>query len=212
MGRDFASGALFPALLGSLVNGISLSLLIFSAGPNSGGHINPLITISTFFSQLITFPRAVLYILCQTAGATIAGFLIRAALGRQEITSVVVLGCWIDSSAVTAGEALALETMTCLSLVFIAYGVGLDPRQKAIYGPILGPLLIGLALGLCTFVTSALNPGYTGASMNPARCFGLMAAQGRWNLHWVHWVGPIVAGALNGVLYWAIPPSKPQKI
>ena len=99
--------------------------------------------------------------------------------------------------------------MSCLSLIFIAYGVGLNPRQKAVYGPILGPLFIGLALGLGTFVTGALKPGYTGASMNPARCFGLMVAEGRWDLHWVHWVGPIVAGALNGVLYWA---GKSRKI
>jgi glycerol uptake facilitator-like aquaporin len=102
--------------------------------------------------------------------------------------------------------------MTCLSLIFLAYGIGLDPRQKAVFGPALGPLLIGLALGLCTFVTGVAKPGYTGASMNPARCFGLMAAEGRWDLHWVHWAGPIVAGALNGVLYWAIPPSKPRKM
>ena len=32
-----------------------------------------------------------------------------------------------------------------------------------------------------------------------------MAAEGRWDLHWVYWVGAIVAGALNGILYWAFP-------
>ncbi|KIM83626.1 hypothetical protein PILCRDRAFT_69116 [Piloderma croceum F 1598] len=205
---DFASGALFPALLGSFVNAISLSLLIFCTGPISGGHINPLITIATFFGQLTTFPRTVLYLFFQTAGATTAGFLMRISLGKSDGPEAVILGCSIDASVVTVGEAVIFETMTCLSLIFVAYGVGLDPRQKAIYGPTLGPLLIGLALGLCTFVTAALKPGYTGASMNPARCFGLMAAEGRWDLHWVHWVGPIVAGALNAVLYWVIPFSQ----
>ena len=174
--------------------------------------MNPLITISTFFGRLTTFPRAVLYVLFQTAGATVASFLIRAALGKSESPDIAILGCSIDPSVVTAGEALILETMSCLSLIFIAYGVGLDPRQKAVYGPALGPLFIGLALGLCTFVTAALKPGYTGASLNPARCFGLMAAEWRWDLHWVHWADPIIAGALHGVLYWAVPPSKPRKM
>jgi len=209
---DFASGALFPALLGSLVNAVSLSLLIFSAGPVSGGHMNPLISIGTFFGRLMTFPRTFLYVLCQIAGATIAGFLIRTALGRQSGPETVILGCSIDSSVVTAWEAVILETMSCLSLIFIAYGVGLDPQQKTIYGPSVGPLFIGLALGLCTFVTGALKPGYTGASLNPARCFGLMVAGGKWNLHWVHWVGPVAAGALHGVLYWMVPLSKPRKM
>jgi glycerol uptake facilitator-like aquaporin len=132
----------------------------------------------------------------------------RISLGTSDGRETVILGCSIDKSAVTAGQAVIFETMTCLSLIFVAYGVGLHPQQKAIYSPALGPLLIGLALGLCTFVTAALKPGYTGASMNPARCFGLMAAEGRWDLHWVHWVGPIVAGALNAAIYWVIPSNK----
>jgi len=132
----------------------------------------------------------------------------RISLGKSDGPEAVILGCSIDASVVTVYEAVIFETMTCLSLIFVAYGIGFDPPQKAIYGPTLGPLLIGLALGLCTFVTAALKPGYTGASMNPARCFGLMAAEGRWNLHWVHWVGPIVAGALNAILYWVIPSSQ----
>jgi glycerol uptake facilitator-like aquaporin len=170
--------------------------------------MNPLITMGTFFGKLATFPRTFLYILCQITGATVAGFVMRAAAGKLQ----VIPGCWIDTAIVTAGEALALETMTCITLIFFAYGIGLDPRQRVVFGPALGPLLIGLALGLCTFATGALKPGYTGASMNPARCFGLMAAEGRWNLHWVHWVGPIIATALNGVLYKVIPPSKRRKI
>ena len=174
--------------------------------------MNPLIIMGTFFGRLSTLPRTVLYVFAQTAGATVAGFLIRFALRKQAGPDVLILGCSIDPLVVTAGEAVILETMSCLALIFIAYGVGLDPQQRAVYGPSLGPLFIGLALGLCTFVTSALKPGYTGASMNPARCFGLMVAEGRWDLHWVHWVGPITAAALHGVVYWVIPPGKPRKM
>jgi glycerol uptake facilitator-like aquaporin len=193
-----------------LINTIALCLLIYATGPISGGHINPLITIGTFFSQLTTFPRVVLYVFFQTIGATIAGFLIRAALGRPDV--IILPGCSIDASIVTAGEAVVLETMSCLALIFIVYGAGIDPRRGAIYGPALGPPLIGLTLGLSTFVTGALKPGYTGASLHPARCFGLMAAMGKWDLHWVHWVGPIVAGALNAVLHWATSPGKQRKM
>lgn len=184
-------------------------LFIFAAGPISGGHMNPLITIATFFGRLATLPRTILYIIFQTIGSTVGAFFVRAALGN---TRSIIPGCYIDSSLVTAGEAFALEIVSCMTLVFLAFGIGLDPRQKLVYGPALAPMLIGLALGLCTFATGAVKPGYAGAAMNPARCFGLMAAEGRWTLHWVHWAGALSAGLVNGLFYWAIPPSKPRKL
>lgn len=36
----------------------------------------------------------------------------------------------------------ALETMTAFALLFIAFGVGLDPRQKGVFGPALSPILV----------------------------------------------------------------------
>lgn len=174
--------------------------------------MNPLITMGTFFGCLASFPCTVLYILFQVLGATIGAFFIRAALGQPGGANVVIPGCYIDTSVVTTGQAFILKTMTCLSLISLAFGMGLDPRQKSVHGPALGPILIGFALGLCTFVTGAAKDGYTGACMNPARCFGLMAVEGRWDLHWVHWLGALVATIVNGLFYWVIPPSKWQKI
>jgi hypothetical protein len=42
-------------------------------------------------------------------------------------------------------ERYALETMTSFALVFIAFGVGLDPRQKGVFGPALSPILVRLS-------------------------------------------------------------------
>lgn len=36
----------------------------------------------------------------------------------------------------------------------------------------MGPALVGVSLGLVTFATSGIIPGYAGAQMNPAKCFG----------------------------------------
>ena len=61
---------------------------------------------------------------------------------------------------------------------FIAFGVGLDPRQAQLFGPVLGPFLVGSTLGLVSFASAGLVPQYSGASMNPARCFAFAVARG----------------------------------
>lgn len=67
----------------SLLNAASLSLFIFAAGPASGGHLNPSITMATFFAGLSTLPRSVIYIVAQTVGAIVGGYWLRLGLGEQ---------------------------------------------------------------------------------------------------------------------------------
>lgn len=62
-------------------------------------------------------------------------------------------------------------------LLYLAFGVGLDPRQALLFGPRLGPLLVGISLGLVSFASSGIVPGYAGAQMNPARCFAFGIAK-----------------------------------
>lgn len=47
--------------------------------------------------------------------------------------------------------------------------------------------------------------------MNPARCLGLMSVAETFDYHYVHWTGAITAAAMNGVLYWLLPPYKLSK-
>ena len=97
---------------------------------------------------------------------------------------------------------------TCFNQLFLAFGLGLDPRNTSAFGPALAPLLIGITSALGIFCTSAVRPGFLGASQNPARCLGLMAASQNFTYHWVHWTGALGAAVLNGFLYWAVPPYK----
>lgn len=46
------------------------------------------------------------------------------------------------------------------------------------FGPRLGPLFVGCSLGLVSFANSGLVPGYSGASVNPARCLAFAIARG----------------------------------
>ena len=62
---------------------LSIGLLVYVTAPVSGGHINPLVTIATFFTRLTSFPRAVLYIFFQLLGGAIGAFLIRGSYGAK---------------------------------------------------------------------------------------------------------------------------------
>ncbi len=55
--------------------------------------------------------------------------------------------------------------------------MGLDPRCGQMFGPKMGPLLVGCSLGICIFGTAGIAEGYQGAGMNPARCFAFAVAR-----------------------------------
>ncbi|XP_019409767.1 PREDICTED: lens fiber major intrinsic protein-like [Crocodylus porosus] len=42
---------------------------------------------------------------------------------------------------------------------------------------------------------------YTGAGMNPARAFAPAILTRNFTNHWVYWVGPVIGGAVGGLLY-----------
>lgn len=201
-------GAVVPVGLASLVQIFMISLFVYSAGPVTGAHFNPLITMSTFAAKLSSFPRTVLYIAHQCVGAVVGAYLVRAVLGLGPDGLKVVPGCYIDSSLVPPAEAFAFETVMCFIQIFLAFGLGLDPRNETAFGPSLAPILIGLSSAVLLFSTGFAREGYLGTSLNPARCLGLMAAGERFTYHWVHWVGPIVASMFNGLLYFLVPPYK----
>lgn len=169
--------------------------------------MNPLITIGTFFGRLTTFPRLVLYLAAQISGGALAGLLVRASAGTRDFK---VGGCYLFEDQAKVSSAFTIEVVGDLLLLVLAFGVGLDPRQREIFGPALGPIFVGLAaasVGLCTAFSL---PGFGGAGLNAARCFGVFVGSRFPGWHWVHWVAPIIASMFNGVVYFLVPPVAPK--
>ena len=180
----FDNATFIGPLVGGLTNWFLVTLLTFSLGSVSGAHLNPTITIATFFARLCTLPRMVLYVSFQTAGGAIAGLLVRASYGSRDFKTG---GCFLFPSIVPVSNAFVVEFGFCLALLFMAFGVGLDPRQKQVIGPALGPFLVGMTLGTLSFGSAFTRFGYGGASMNPARCFGTFVGSRFPGWHWHHW-------------------------
>lgn len=180
----FDNAAFIGPLVASILNFVYLTLFTFCFGAVTGAHLNPMITIATFFARLCSLPRAVMYVNFQTGGAALGGLLARASYGTRDFK---VGGCWLYPEAVPVRDAFTTELMASIIILFFAFGVGLDPRQRKTVGPTLGPFLVGLALGSMTFGTGYSRYGYGGASMNPARCFGTFVGSSFPGWHWIHW-------------------------
>lgn len=151
----------FSPLFGGITNLLLVPLLIYTFSPSSDGHISPTITLATFFARMISFPRMVLYLAGQTFGGALAGFAMRAAYGSREFT---VGGCYVDTSMVPVKDALVIEFMSCLTLVYVAFGVALDPRQARLFGHAASPWLVGIVLGIVSWGSAFTREGYIGAS------------------------------------------------
>ena len=90
---------------------------------------------------------------------------------------------------------MVMELIGSMVLVLVVYATAVDKRNKS--SPMVPPLLIGLTVTVCHLL---LIP-YTGTSINPARSLGPAIVSKSWADHWVFWVGPLLGGAIGGVLY-----------
>jgi glycerol uptake facilitator-like aquaporin len=199
----FGTAPFFGPLIGAITTLILVPILIYTFSGVSGAHFNPLITIGTLMVRVTSLPRAILYVAFQIIGASLAGLMLRAAHNTRDF---LVGGCYLFEDVTPVHSAVAVEFMGCFGILFLAFGVGLDPRQATIFGPALAPALVGLAVAVVSFGLSFSQPGYGGASLNPARCFGIYVGSRFPGWHWVHWTMTIAGSLAHAAIYALVPP------
>ena len=104
-------------------------------------------------------------------------------------------GIGTASVSVSPFAGMVMEMIGTMVLVLVVYATAVDKRNKS--SAMLPPLLIGLTVS----VAHLLLIPYTGTSINPARSLGPAIVGDHWDDHWVFWVGPLLGGAIGGVLY-----------
>ena len=182
-------------LLGvAFAHGLAIGVMVTATGAISGGQLNPAVTFGLLVGGQMGLKKSIAYWISQLAGATAAALLCAKLLGMSK-----VIGGTPDISLNAAGipvvstlQAIAIEAVLTFFLVFVVYGSAVDARA-----PKIGGLAIGLTVGLDIMFGGPL----TGAAMNPARTFGPALASGHWNNHMVYWIGPLLGGAVAGLIY-----------
>jgi len=201
-------------LVAALAFGLALMVFSASFGHISGVHFNPSVTIGVLIAGEMQPVMAILYVVMQLLGGIAAGGILRLLLRSHvyatckggatllttysiptNITSSNGLITYADDS-VRIWEGIIMEFIVTFVFVTVIIMVALDTKSKT--G--LAPILIGLTLAVCMLAVGQL----TGGSLNPARSLGPAIFSGRWENHFVYWIGPLVGAIIAGLLYRAV--------
>jgi len=96
----------------------------------------------------------------------LGGLALSKAYGSREFQAG---GCAINTKLVPLQDAFVLEFFFTLSLILLAFGVGLDPRQTNVISPTFAPWLVGITLGILGVASAYTRVGYSGASQSSRR-------------------------------------------
>uniref|UniRef100_A0A182QNB7 Uncharacterized protein n=1 Tax=Anopheles farauti TaxID=69004 RepID=A0A182QNB7_9DIPT len=153
----------------------------------SGAHVNPAVTIGMLVSRQISPLRALLYIVAQSGGSIAGAALLYGVTvpGYQGNLQAAVS----HSSSLAAWERFGVEFILTF-IVVLAYLISTNSFKKY-FGS--SAIAIGAAYSACSFVSMPY--------LNPARSLGPSFVLNKWDNHWVYWVGPMVGGAVSGVLH-----------
>jgi MIP family channel proteins len=180
----------------ALAHGLTIFVMIAALGHISGGQFNPAVSFGLWVGGKMPLARMIAYWIAQLLGATAAAFLLLyvfADLPGQVAATTIAKGTPdLIKEGITPLQGIVIEAVLTFFLVFVIYGSAVDSRAVK-----LAPLAIGLTVTLDILFNGPL----TGAAMNPARVFGPALASGHWHNHLVYWVGPLIGGALGGLVY-----------
>ncbi|DBA90629.1 TPA: hypothetical protein ACH3X1_003857 [Trebouxia sp. C0004] len=183
------------ALTMGLIMGAHLVLLpvmIYTAGPISGAHFNPMVTSVFMMARMQSVSSGVCYIIAQCLGGIFgaAGAFYSLPVSMQNVGFAGVQGVPLDR---TVAQAFLGEVYASFFFVFVLFGMLVDKRGWGKLGPLAVPLAICLDMWILGPVSSMC--------INPARALGPAVVTGFWENHWLWWTAPFVGGLTAGKLY-----------
>ena len=189
---------------------------VLVAGPYSGAHLNPAVTISLAIGGLFDWSLVGSYIIAQFLGAMLGNTMVWILhKDHYDITN--------DQNAIMATFCTA-PAIRNLPINFLSELVGTFVLLFAVFYIVSPELVIenqsvsfglgslgALPVALIVWVIGLSLGGTTGYAINPARDLGprivhaLLPIKGKrdsdWSYSWIPVIGPLVGGALAAILY-----------
>lgn len=179
------NGTLRLIIMGILMGGTALLIFYVSFTAPSGSQINPAVTITFWRLGKMCHWDAILYIVFQAIGGTIAVFLMQIMLGN------ILIDAPINSVATIPGKHGWLPALfTELVIAFVTMSMVLFTSAH----PVVSKYTRSIAAGLvCCWVIIA-GP-ISGFGMNPARTLASAIPGNIWTGWWIYMLAPL-AGML----------------
>lgn len=190
-------GPIYVLLIVPFAFGLGLMAAIAIAGPASGGHFNPAVTLAALLDGRIDWKNAIAYAVAQLVGA------FAASLMTFVVTSMSIVQASVNQPGPTAEapfdiELHALVVEAVLTALFIA--VILTVTRKS---PGQAIIVIPLTLVAIHFVGIFIS----GASVNPIRSLAPAVLSGTYGSLWVYLTGPFVGAILGWGIYRFLNPA-----
>ncbi len=189
-------------LLVALAHGLALGVMVSALAHVSGGHFNPAVTFGALAGRQIPVKLAVVYWTAQLLGGLAGATTLLGVFAPQEWQSSH-LGTPFLGPAVGWGTGILVEAVLTFFLAFVVYGTGIDPKGSF-------HAVGGFAIGLTIAMDIMMGGPLTGAAMNPARWFGPAVVAQFFDSWYVYWIGPLLGGAVAGLLYSRVFLEKPS--
>jgi MIP family channel proteins len=144
----------------ALAYGFTLAVFVYAYGHVSGAHVNPAVTFGLALNGNVKWGEAaVSYVLPQFVGAIFAAFLLKTLVGDISVGATV--------GSLTTGQPVHAMVFEAILTFFLANTI----LQTAVAGK--GGQFAGWAIGSTMAFAILAGGPFTGASLNPARTFGL---------------------------------------
>src|SRR5690606_24562171 len=180
--------------------GLAVVVMVYAIGGISGCHINPAITISMLVAGKIDLKDALVYVIAQLIGATLASFVLMQLLSGQagfEMGEYALgsNGCGAEyQNGFNMSSAFIAEAVLTFLFLFVIFATTSKWGNST---------MAGLAIGLTLVLIHLVAIPITGTSVNPARSFGpaILAGGAALSQLWLFIVAPIVGGVVAAVVW-----------
>ncbi len=174
--------------------GLGLGLMVAAFGQISGGHYNPAVTFGLAVGRRFPMAAVIPYWVAQLIGGLFATlFAIVLYTGDVKDSLVNAPGAGVDG-----WRAVLIEVVAVFLFVSVVITVATD--DTAPWKGVLAPLAIG---GFIFTAAVVIGPS-TGGSFNPARSLDPALVAADLGDVWIYIVGPLVGGAIAGLLSIAL--------
>lgn len=194
--------------------GLAVMLGVFIAGPYSGAHLNPAVTLGLAAAGTFPWSLAVPYIVAQMLGGFVGAVLVYAFYkDHYDATDdpALKLATFCTAPSIrNYGRNLFSEVLGTFVLVFVILALATEGNTPEMGMGAIGAfpvsmLIVALGMSLGGTTGYAINPA---RDLSPRVAHALLPIKGKgpsdWAYSWVPVAGPVVGGMLAAGLYCLI--------